>query len=148
MSGPSSPDPRQAQARQACVACRNQKRKCDRGIPMCSLCTRTGRACDYSATPRPSTSSLETLQSRLVELENRLGPRSISAETPSAVSQFPDAASDAASGSQQAASQAGAARVPSLLFLDVDRFRDSKLRLSQPTVRIPAVRELKIISPA
>jgi hypothetical protein len=148
MSGPPSPDPRQAQARQACVACRNQKRKCDRGIPMCSLCTRTGRACDYSATPRPTTSSLETLQTRLTELENRLGPSSISAETPSAVFQFLDAGPDAASGSQQAASQAGAARVPSLLFLDVDRFRDSKLRLSQPTVRIPAVRELKIVSPA
>ena len=144
MSGPPSPDPRQAEARQTCAACRNQKRKCDRGLPKCGLCTRTGRACDYSVVARPAAGSLETLQQRLTKLEDCLSPRTRPDDAPSAASQSQSAGSmlDVAPSSSgpQAVGQVGAARVPLLLFLDVDRFRDSRLRLSPPTVRIPAVR--------
>lgn len=31
----------------ACVACRRLKRKCNKALPSCSLCTRVGRTCDY-----------------------------------------------------------------------------------------------------
>ena len=144
MSRPSSPDPRQAEARQTCAACRNQKRKCDRGLPKCGLCTRTGRACDYSVVVRPAAGSLETLQQRLTKLEDHLSPRTRPDDAPSAASQSQSTGSmlDVApsSSSPQAVGQVGAARVPLLLFLDVDRFRDSRLRLSPPMVRIPAVR--------
>ncbi|KAK6431123.1 hypothetical protein LTR95_012718 [Oleoguttula sp. CCFEE 5521] len=33
----------------ACAPCRRQKRRCDKALPSCSLCTRIGRSCDYSA---------------------------------------------------------------------------------------------------
>lgn len=144
MSRPSSPDPRQAEVRQTCAACRNQKRKCDRGLPKCGLCTRTGRACDYSGVARPAAGSLETLQQRLTKLEDRLSPRTRSDDAPptASLSQRAGSMLDVASSSSspQPVDRVGAARVPLLLFLDVDRFRDSRLRLSPPTVRIPAVR--------
>ncbi|KAH8897143.1 hypothetical protein GQ53DRAFT_742980 [Thozetella sp. PMI_491] len=34
-------------ARNACVACRHGKRRCDRGQPKCTTCSRTGRDCAY-----------------------------------------------------------------------------------------------------
>ena len=57
---------------QACVACRNQKRKCDKAIPRCGLCARTGRDCDYSVRVPPSAANLDDLQARIAELEERL----------------------------------------------------------------------------
>ncbi|KAK6439436.1 hypothetical protein LTR95_004361 [Oleoguttula sp. CCFEE 5521] len=45
---PSSP-PIAELATLACAPCRRQKRRCDKVQPSCSLCTRIGRNCDYSA---------------------------------------------------------------------------------------------------
>ncbi|KAL7803003.1 fungal-specific transcription factor domain-containing protein [Trichoderma afarasin] len=58
----------------ACKACRNSKRKCNRGLPICSTCLRFGRLCLYESNagqnsthdivpevPGPSLSSLTTL---------------------------------------------------------------------------------------
>ncbi|KAM7209364.1 Fungal specific transcription factor domain containing protein [Naviculisporaceae sp. PSN 640] len=62
-----------SKAAQACIACRKQKRKCDKTLPMCSLCSRMGRQCDYTDTPAaPTAEDLAVLQARLAELENRL----------------------------------------------------------------------------
>ncbi|KAJ9149835.1 Fungal specific transcription factor [Pleurostoma richardsiae] len=45
-------------ARQACLSCRKQKRKCTRGLPSCELCRRNRRLCDYPADAlRPNQSS-------------------------------------------------------------------------------------------
>lgn len=33
--------------RQACQTCRRQKRRCDKALPVCSLCRRSGRDCYY-----------------------------------------------------------------------------------------------------
>jgi len=43
MSAPDS----EARARQACVSCHSQKRKCSRQLPRCDLCKKKGRACEY-----------------------------------------------------------------------------------------------------
>ncbi|KAK3354090.1 fungal-specific transcription factor [Lasiosphaeria hispida] len=154
MFEPSALDLQQARSQQACVACRNQKRKCDKLLPKCSLCTRTGRACEYaSVTPR-APANLEALQTRLSELEDRLGSRTASVaayHSGNASPAVPVSSMSHSVGSggaepgsvrpdsPQAAGQAATtARVPSLLFLDVDRFQDSQLRLLTPTVRIPS----------
>ncbi|KAK0624379.1 hypothetical protein B0T14DRAFT_517942 [Immersiella caudata] len=44
-----------APARQACVSCHSQKRKCGRQLPRCDLCQKKGRACEYppEALPDP-----------------------------------------------------------------------------------------------
>ncbi|KAL7755556.1 hypothetical protein ACKLNR_014654 [Fusarium oxysporum f. sp. zingiberi] len=66
---------------QACKACKKQKRRCDKGLPECSLCWRTQRLCEYGITadPQPSASDWGFLQARLTELENRLAnsPRAV-----------------------------------------------------------------------
>lgn len=70
------PPPR---APQACLSCRKQKRKCNKGIPACSLCERMNRPCDYSdALPAPTSDDFMALRQRLAELEGRLngGPGS------------------------------------------------------------------------
>ncbi|KAF7590277.1 hypothetical protein BBP40_003014 [Aspergillus hancockii] len=55
------PDPQiQTRAINACLTCRRQKRKCTKERPRCSVCRKTGRACDY--TP-PSTNSSTTTDS-------------------------------------------------------------------------------------
>ncbi|SPO03699.1 uncharacterized protein DNG_06382 [Cephalotrichum gorgonifer] len=59
---------------QACGACKKQKRRCDKGLPECSLCRRTGRPCEYGIAPDPlpTASDWASLQTRLSELENLL----------------------------------------------------------------------------
>ncbi|KAF2098374.1 hypothetical protein NA57DRAFT_66687 [Rhizodiscina lignyota] len=37
----------QTLARYSCLTCRKQKRKCDKGLPACSLCKKSGRICEY-----------------------------------------------------------------------------------------------------
>lgn len=62
-------------------ACKKQKRRCDKGLPECSLCRRTQGLCEYgiAADPQPSASDWGFLQARLTELENRLAnsPRAV-----------------------------------------------------------------------
>lgn len=48
-------------APQACLACRSHKRKCDKALPICSLCTRLRRACNYPFEPSSSSRSEESL---------------------------------------------------------------------------------------
>lgn len=63
-------------ASQACIACRRQKRKCDKQLPSCSLCTRMSRGCDYSdSTPTPNADDFALLRQKVAELESRLEAR-------------------------------------------------------------------------
>ncbi|KAK4161963.1 hypothetical protein QBC43DRAFT_89212 [Cladorrhinum sp. PSN259] len=70
--GPAQPS--SSKAIQACVACRKQKRKCDKTLPICGLCARMNRQCDYAGdvVPPPTADDLAILQARLNELEHRL----------------------------------------------------------------------------
>ncbi|KAL3434347.1 hypothetical protein BDV09DRAFT_169980 [Aspergillus tetrazonus] len=57
----------------ACVSCRKNKRRCDKGLPSCFLCVRAGRFCDYSYLPQTeSSNTINDLRSRVDELEHRV----------------------------------------------------------------------------
>lgn len=63
-------------ASQACVACRKQKRKCDKQLPSCSLCVRMNRPCDYSdSTPTPNADDFALLRQKVTDLESKLESR-------------------------------------------------------------------------
>lgn len=58
---------------QACLSCKKQKRKCDKGLPSCSLCLRMNRPCDYSNPPQtPSNDDFLSMQRQIAELTARL----------------------------------------------------------------------------
>src|SRR5271170_3264376 len=61
-------------APQACGSCRKQKRKCNKTLPSCSLCSRLGRECDYaeSNSTSPSSDDFAALQQKVDDLEARL----------------------------------------------------------------------------
>ncbi|EXJ87309.1 hypothetical protein A1O3_04268 [Capronia epimyces CBS 606.96] len=66
----------QAKAAQACVACRKQKRRCDKAFPSCGLCVRMSRPCDYTDTnSSPSADDFAILQQKITDLEARLEGR-------------------------------------------------------------------------
>lgn len=72
MSSPSD-DFNSSRAHQACVSCRKQKRKCDKALPACSLCTRLVRACNYrEASSSASSDDFVELRHKVQELEARL----------------------------------------------------------------------------
>jgi len=150
--------PQPLRALQACMACRNQKRKCDKLLPKCGLCVRTSRACSYQVRVAPSPANMEALQARLAELEDRLvspplpvaGPgTAVGAENHPSLAGSPWVRPSSGVPSTYATSSAAEPgphgtsaatdTVRSLLFLDMDRFIDSRLRLAAPAVLIPTV---------
>jgi hypothetical protein len=120
-------------ADRACDECKNRKRRCDKGLPECGLCRRTGRACQYNepANPRPTASHLAALQSRLEEIEGRLA--SASPRKPS----IPEQSDTLASSADPASGGSGLAAAA--LFLDLDCFVWAQLRLPVPEIAIPVV---------
>lgn len=74
-----NPPPRESlslRASQACVACRKQKRKCDKQLPSCTLCVRMNRPCDYSdSTPTPNADDFALLRQKVTDLESKLESR-------------------------------------------------------------------------
>lgn len=62
-------------APQACSSCRRHKRRCDKELPGCGLCTRLGRPCQYTdVLPPPTAEGMAALWDRVAELENRTNP--------------------------------------------------------------------------
>ncbi|KAE8153586.1 hypothetical protein BDV25DRAFT_168610 [Aspergillus avenaceus] len=121
-----------SKAHQACGPCKKHKRKCDKHLPACGLCLRTGRLCDYDESPKPPPTATEfaALQSKLTELESRMSGSlegSLSA---------PSLGSDATrlTWSPQAQSTD---RFPSALFLDIDCYKWAGMRLPMPGANIP-----------
>ncbi|OJJ35901.1 hypothetical protein ASPWEDRAFT_183896 [Aspergillus wentii DTO 134E9] len=69
-------------AAHACASCKKNKRRCDKTLPSCSLCLRTGRHCDYSEYPQSSNSDeVNELRNRIQELEEHI--LSSASQTPS-----------------------------------------------------------------
>ncbi|KAJ5813643.1 uncharacterized protein N7503_000393 [Penicillium pulvis] len=76
----------------ACAMCRSRKSKCDRIQPRCSLCSRLGKDCTYSAMRKksgPKRNVLEELEIRLTKVEGLLEENSTSHRLPTASSHFP-----------------------------------------------------------
>lgn len=126
-----------SKAHQTCHSCKKHKRRCDKTLPECSLCVRTGRTCDYDHSPKPPPTAAEfaALQSRIEELEDRL-----SATRPIPLSAA-SLASDCSSSTWTSRIQRNP-RFPCALFLDADCYEWAGMRLSRPTLDIPLVRFL------
>ena len=143
-----------SRADQACGACKKQKRRCDRAVPECSLCRRTGRVCGYNDAPDPppTPAAFAALQKRLSELEERLNtpPNNFGGDVSS-----PAASHHSLSDVSGAARNPGQSTVlpimstvpaqqelefPAALFLDIDCFVWARLHIPDPLVGIPVVR--------
>lgn len=150
-------------ARQACITCRKQKRKCDKALPSCSLCARMNRPCDYSDAPAaPTSEEFNALRMKLLELESRMngpnGSLNSASFDPSSGGPHPDQQGLGAPDSSFAVPEPHWPvvhnRFPAILFLDSESFQNggyvnskstiAKLMLisvtvPKPTVEIPIV---------
>lgn len=122
-------------AHQACSACKKNKRKCDKRLPVCGLCARTGRACEYDETPRPPPSADEfaALQARITELEARLNIAcggSVSVASPTPTFSSPKTWTDTTLSLTQ---------FPFAMFLDLDCYAWARMKLPRPTATVPMV---------
>ncbi|RAH57384.1 fungal-specific transcription factor [Aspergillus piperis CBS 112811] len=122
-------------ASQACVACKRQKRRCDKRLPQCSLCLRTSRTCDYADTPKPppTAADLENLQARLTELEERLG----SITEQDSLSATAGISSSSSLATEPIGPNREPTSFPSALFLDIDCYKWSNMQLPRPAANIP-----------
>ena len=148
-----TPERLASRAEQACGACKKQKRRCDKAVPECSLCRRTGRVCGYSDAPDPppTAAAFTALRKRLSELEQRLNtpPNTFAgdASSPAAshhtlsdVGGARNSGQSTISPSLPVASGQQELEFPAALFLDIDCFIWAKLQLPDPPVDIPMVR--------
>ncbi|KAL5360776.1 hypothetical protein BJX96DRAFT_165418 [Aspergillus floccosus] len=122
-------------APQACVACKRQKRRCDKLLPQCSLCLRTSRTCDYADTPKPpaTAADLAALQARLTELEEKLS----SVSEPASLSATTGVSGTNSLVSESIAPEREPTSFPSALFLDIDCYKWSNMQLPRPAAGIP-----------
>ncbi|KAK3330173.1 hypothetical protein B0H66DRAFT_48327 [Apodospora peruviana] len=155
-----SPSSTTSKAVQACISCRKQKRKCDKTLPMCGLCARMGRQCDYTDAPNPPTADdLASLQSRLAELESRLmsasstnggGGGASNNGSPSAANKEPSPANTTGAESESSSrpppansrgplwmSSVMPSNFPSAIFLDIDCFKWASMPIPKPNVDLP-----------
>jgi hypothetical protein len=124
-------------AQQACGSCRRQKRKCDKVLPICGFCSHTKRVCDYEDLPKssPSAADFAALQSRLLDLERRLG--ALTAGPTSLVG----APHETSYETKTATDQEDSLFTLPTLFLDLDCFKWMGLQLAKPQVPLPMVSE-------
>lgn len=130
-------------APQACLSCRAQKRKCDKALPGCGLCTRVKRACNYSFEPVATSNSEEfqSLQRKVRRLEAQLDAYSthgspVSSESWRSTSRTPVSS---LSGVEDA-EQENQVR-PSVYFLDGVAFNPGSYPLGRQYPQLPPVFE-------
>ncbi len=148
-----SMDQNPPRAPQACMSCRKQKRKCNKGLPACSLCERMGRLCDYSdASPTPTSDDFNALRQKLLELERRLNGNNGSSGIEN-TSYLPTPSASTASGTADSvgatpgtvylqndpAYQNVQNRFPGIAFLDSEAFKYGQIVVPKPSVDIPVV---------
>ena len=120
-------------AGQACLACRRQKRKCDKGLPTCSLCIRMGRSCDYSeTTPTPNADDFLLLRQRVLDLEARL-ERGSSGSDNTAVYD----ADSSPPHSRPTLLPMTTSSFPPMFFLDIETFRETHSIIQKPILHVP-----------
>lgn len=120
-----SDDSTNARAHQACDSCRKQKRKCDKVLPACSLCTRLARACDYRDPPTSASSNdIVELRQKVQELEARLESKQAGSGN--------DVLSPAHGSKQWAINT-----FPAIFFLDSEIYEESRFDIPRPTVAVP-----------
>ncbi|KAK0632990.1 hypothetical protein B0T14DRAFT_598344 [Immersiella caudata] len=138
-----------AKASQACTSCRKQKsdhilqlfshmtdpftrRKCDKALPICGLCSRLNKPCDYADNfpPPPTAEDLASLQARLSDLEAEL--RASRSQPSHSQSTLPPPLDTTPFSHAQSQS-----RFPSALFLDIDCFKYASLPIPPPGIPVP-----------
>jgi hypothetical protein len=140
----------EAKAAQACVPCRKQKRKCDKGLPACGLCSRMGRICDYTDVQQaPTADDLIAMQMKIAELEQRLNQKapeiagsyaSPNGHTPSSSETLgPSASLLRAMGESPPPWIPAQNTFPSAMFLDIDCFVYASISIPKPAAEIPMV---------
>ncbi|KAK4454766.1 hypothetical protein QBC34DRAFT_392562 [Podospora aff. communis PSN243] len=119
-----------AKASQACTSCKKQKRKCDKALPICGLCCRLNKACDYadSSPPPPTADDLASLQARLSDLE---------AELRASKSQPPIASHPSSFHFPVDTFSPSQSQFPSALFLDIDCFKYASLVIPPANIPVP-----------
>lgn len=155
---PSSPI---SHALQACRACKQGKRRCDKRLPECSLCQRTGRKCNYTDTPASSdpAAELALMRARLDDLEERIAiasnhsfddnptyPSTLSShngldQTDAETSGWDDIGSYGLSSKSKLPGK----KFPTALFLDIDCFVLAGMRYSIPSISMPMVSDQSIV---
>ncbi|KAL1963622.1 hypothetical protein VTN77DRAFT_7943 [Rasamsonia byssochlamydoides] len=126
----------QAKAAQACLPCRQKKRKCDKALPSCGLCSRLNRACNYADPGSTGSEDLTILKERVQELERRLEIASQTSKRSCLLfSQWsPDSDSDTTSVLDALDSFR---RFPSLFYLDAEAFNEVKASIPKPSIPVP-----------
>ena len=120
-------------AAQACIACRKQKRRCDKALPSCSLCHRMGRGCDYSdSTPTPNADDFALLKKKVIDLEAKLDAQNIN---------FGKSSSLGSRGSDLSAHGSTTPDVistfPSMFFLEGEMFQEGRMSVPKPELQVP-----------
>ena len=119
-------------AAQACLACRKQKRKCNKVLPSCSLCSRMSRSCDYSdMTTTSSAGDFAMLRQKVMDLESKLEARK---------GQFARASPFGRSRGEvdTISTPEQVSTFPSLFFLDAEMYLEAKMSISKPLVSVPS----------
>jgi hypothetical protein len=139
-----------SKAAQACVPCRKQKRKCDKSLPSCGLCSRMGRSCDYTDVQQaPTAEDLVSMQMKIIELEERLNQKNQQESVNSSsgmntlngsLGPGPSAFFTKAVGEKPPLWMPAQSKFPSAMFLDIDCFTYAALPIPKPSAEIPLVR--------
>ena len=119
-------------AAQACSACRKQKRKCNKTLPTCSLCSRMGRPCDYSdSAPTPNADGFSQLRKKVVDLEARLDANNNGFSRHSSIGSRGSGLSPRNSSNPDQTST-----FPSLFFLDSEMYHETRMTIPRPTIAV------------
>ena len=120
-----SEDSPHARAHQACVSCRKQKRKCDKVLPACSLCTRLARRCDYRDAPSSASSGdFVELRQKVQELEARLESKQ-------------GGSGNGVVSPSHRSNQFAVNTFPAVFFLDSELYQESRLEIPRPNICMP-----------
>ncbi|KAK8908994.1 hypothetical protein ACHAPC_000144 [Botrytis cinerea] len=136
-----SPEPVQPKAPQACVTCKKQKRKCDKVLPHCGLCSRMQRHCDYTEqTPAPTAEDINALRMKLVELEAKVNGGNMHAPygpMPNNGSEYMQSQMPAYADPQESPFNSIHNKFPVMAVLDNEIFRNEGLTIPRPSVNPP-----------
>lgn len=122
----------------ACLSCRAQKKGCNKALPACSSCVRLNRLCRYSSGPAPASipGDYQKLVERVAHLENEITQYRTLSDS-DAVSTYTNPTSSITSTAVGSYSRSDDSAFPSSFFLDVDVFKQQRIKAHKPRGAIP-----------
>lgn len=127
-------------ASQACLPCRQKKRRCDKVLPSCTLCSRLSRQCEYpeGALSPSSAEDVLLLRRRVQQLEDQLAIANASNPNTDPTAWITPPGSTNSSISLAEPVQHAHAPFASLFFLDGEAFGHARPPLPKPSIPMPA----------